>query len=63
MKPVEYEYKKGHLAGYEECLQKCIELLLRELQNCNNKRLEQINDLKKDLDHAREEYKLKGGRV
>ena len=45
MKPREYEYKKGHLAGYEECLQKCIKLLLRELQNCNNKRLEQIDDL------------------
>ena len=63
MKPREYEYKKGHLAGYEECLQKCIKLLQRELQNCNNKRLEQIDDLKKDLDRMREEYKSKGGRV
>lgn len=63
MKPREYEYKKWHLAGYEECLQKCIKLLLRELQNCNNKRLEQIDDLKKDLDRMREEYKSKGGRV
>lgn len=59
MKPREYEYKRAYLAGYGECLQKCIELLLCELQNCNNKRLEQINELEKDLDRVREEYESK----
>lgn len=31
MKPREYEYKKRHLAGYEECLQRLTEIITRSL--------------------------------